>query len=132
MSNLIPLIKVFLTVQLQTKLFHWMSGSYTTHIILDEFYSKFNTLYDKFVEVSISGNKKMFNELKNSVTIQSSNFQDKFVDNMSEKEILSNYYKGISTSIETYAKILKDDDSYVYIQDILNEISILRYKLNME
>lgn len=132
MSNLVPLIKVFLTVQVQTKLFHWMSTSYTTHIILDEFYKNFHKLYDAFVESSIGSNKKMFTELKNAITIQTSNFQDKFVDNMSEKEILSNYYEGIINSIETYSKPIENQEIYKFIQDIINEIRTLRYKLNME
>ena len=46
-------IKVFFTVQLNIKLFHWNTSSYAQHIATDKFSGKLLELTDKFVEVFI-------------------------------------------------------------------------------
>jgi hypothetical protein len=46
-------VKVFFTVQLNIKLFHWNTTSYAQHIATDKFSSKLLELTDKFVELFI-------------------------------------------------------------------------------
>lgn len=42
---------LFLEVLLMVKLYHWKTYSYATHKATDEFYSKFNSNMDRFIEV---------------------------------------------------------------------------------
>lgn len=44
------LVKTFLEVSNQAKLFHWQTESIAEHEALGEFYDKWNDLTDKFVE----------------------------------------------------------------------------------
>jgi hypothetical protein len=48
MSNI---IKFFLDLQVQLKLYHWQTTSYSRHIATDKLYEKITDLSDKFIEV---------------------------------------------------------------------------------
>ena len=52
-ENINKIVKIFFTVQLTVKLYHWNTTSYAKHKATDQFLDKFNNNIDKFVEVFI-------------------------------------------------------------------------------
>lgn len=44
------LVKIFLEVSNQVKLFHWQTETYAEHVALGDFYSGWNELTDEFIE----------------------------------------------------------------------------------
>lgn len=52
---------IFLEFLLMIKLFHWKTHSYATHKATDEFYTKFNTNMDRFIEVLLGKTNSRIN-----------------------------------------------------------------------
>jgi hypothetical protein len=52
-ENINKIVKVFFTLQLVVKLYHWNTTSYARHKATDQFLDKLSTNVDKFVEIFI-------------------------------------------------------------------------------
>ena len=52
-ENINKIVKVFFTIQLTVKLYHWNTTSYARHKATDQFLDKSSNNIDKFVEVFI-------------------------------------------------------------------------------
>ena len=64
------ILKFFLRLQHNTKLYHWSTLNYATHIATDDLASKLSALIDKFIEVYITYYKRPFESLKKGLTIK--------------------------------------------------------------
>ena len=64
------IFKFFLRLQHNTKLYHWNTLNYATHLATDEFAKKLSTSIDKFIEIYITYYKRPFESLKNGLNIK--------------------------------------------------------------
>lgn len=109
-------------IQNQIKIFHWQTKSYPEHKALDDFYSKYLSFMDKFVEVYSGKYDNLFLE-KQNIVIENYNkeYMHKFIDSM------FNYIKN------DLIVFLDDTDTDLLniIEEILADINQLKYLLRL-
>ena len=115
-NNINELVKFFFTLQLNIKIYHWNTTSYSRHKATDQFNEKLLDLVDKFVEVYI-GRYKVKLDISN-IKIEASFLSDEG----SEKLLLKS-----KEYLEGMENILKDTDLLNIRDELLGEINQTLY-----
>jgi hypothetical protein len=119
-NNINELVKFFLTLQLNIKMYHWNTTSYSRHKATDEFGEKLLAIIDKFIEVFI-GRYNVKPDIS-SIKIESLFLSDEG----SERLLLKSreYLEGMEN-------LLKDTDLLNIRDELLGEINqtLYLYKL---
>jgi hypothetical protein len=101
-ENLNKIVKIYFTLQLLTKLYHWNTTSYSRHKATDEFLGSFTAKIDKFTEVYIG--------------------RYKVKPNVSDIKLETNFINddGIVQLFEQFREFLNDLNNYGLGSDLLN------------
>jgi len=109
-------VKFFFSLQLNIKMYHWNTTSFSRHKATDEFGEKLLSLIDKFVEVFIGRYK---------VKPSSSNIKidsDFLTDDGSEKLLIKS-----REYLEYLSKVIKDSDLLNIRDELLSEVNQTLY-----
>ena len=103
---------------------HWQTRSYAEHEALGEHYTKFNELNDRFVE-TYQGDKARIT------------FNSEFVPNVAnyinpETEEFARRITKTKDRIETMSKELKSIDLLSILEDMLESVNQLKYRLTLK
>jgi DNA-binding ferritin-like protein len=101
-ENLNKIVKIYFTLQLLTKLYHWNTTSYSRHKATDEFLGSFTDKIDRFTEVYIG--------------------RYKVKPNVSDIKLEANFINddGIVQLFEQFREFLNDLNNYSLGSDLLN------------
>jgi DNA-binding ferritin-like protein len=101
-ENLNKIVKIYFTLQLLTKLYHWNTTSYSRHKATDEFLGSFTDKIDRFTEVYIG--------------------RYKVKPNVSDIKLETNFINddGIVQLFEQFREFLNDLNNYGLGSDLLN------------
>jgi hypothetical protein len=101
-ENLNKIVKIYFTLQLLTKLYHWNTTSYSRHKATDEFLGSFTAKIDKFTEVYIG-------RYKVKPLVSNIKLEDNFIND-----------DGIVQLFEQFREFLNDLNNYGLGSDLLN------------
>jgi hypothetical protein len=101
-ENLNKIVKIYFTLQLLTKLYHWNTTSYSRHKATDEFLGSFTAKIDKFTEVYIGCYKV-------KPLVSNIKLEDNFIND-----------DGIVQLFEQFREFLNDLNNYGLGSDLLN------------
>jgi DNA-binding ferritin-like protein len=101
-ENLNKIVKIYFTLQLLTKLYHWNTTSYSRHKATDDFLGSFTDKIDRFTEVYIG--------------------RYKVKPNVSDIKLETNFINddGIVQLFEQFREFLNDLNNYGLGSDLLN------------
>ena len=101
-ENLNKIVKIYFTLQLLTKMYHWNTTSYARHKTTDEFLENFTAKIDRFTEVYMG--------------------RYKVKPNVSDIKLEANFINddGIVQLFEQFRHFLNDLNSYGLESDLLN------------
>ena len=116
---------IFLETLLMIKLFHWKTHSYATHKATDEFYTKFNTNMDRFIEVLLGKTNSRIN-LTNKHHINLFDFNN--VDGLKKK---INDFKSYLVNLDNnvFMNKMSNSDLFTIRDEILADLNQLLYLL---
>jgi len=115
------IVKNFLTIQNNIRMYHWSTSVYNQHIVSGELYEKLDSLFDKFVETYLGKYDK--NELQNegfTIEINSENILKQ----------LKRFKQVLMTDLNLLIKS-KDNDLKNIRDDILGEINRFLFLLRL-
>jgi len=101
-ENLNKIVKIYFTLQLLTKMYHWNTTSYARHKATDEFLENFTAKIDRFTEVYIGLYK--VKPIVSDIKLEASFIND----------------DGIVVLFEQFREFLNDLNNYGLESDLLN------------
>jgi hypothetical protein len=101
-ENLNKIVKIYFTLQLLTKLYHWNTTSYSRHKASDDFLGSFITKVDRFTEIYIG-------RYKVKPIVSNLKLEDNFIND-----------DGIVQLFEQFREFLNDLNNYGLGSDLLN------------
>lgn len=101
-ENLNKIVKIYFTLQLLTKLYHWNTTSYPRHKATDDFLGSFAGKIDRFTEVYIG-------RYKVKPIVSNIKLEDNFIND-----------DGIVVLFEQFREFLNDLNNYGLGSDLLN------------
>lgn len=116
------IVKCFFTFQLQLKLYHWQTMSYSRHKATDDLNSSLLDFIDKFIE-SFQGK---YGRVSNPGSV---NIDFNINDDNATEDLLENF----STFLDKLYKILEEDNYLLnQIDEIKTEINKTIYKFSLK
>lgn len=115
-ENINEIVKFFFTLQLNLKIYHWNTTSFSRHKASDEFGGKLSSLIDRFVEVYIG--RYNIKPIISNIKIDSAFLTDEGAGNLLIK---SRKY------LEELSNIIKDTDLLTIRDELLSEVNQTLY-----
>ena len=116
------IVRVFLEMLNNVKLYHWKTSSYSQHKATDELYERLNTNIDTFVEILLGKDETRIKLLKKQVDLLDTKNTHEFKSRMYE-------YREFLTEMNTIFDSKKDTDLLSVRDDILGDINQFLYLL---
>lgn len=116
------IVRVFLEMLNNVKLYHWKTQSYSQHKATDELYERLNENIDKFVEILLGKDETRIKLLKKQVDLLDTKNTHEFKSRMYEyREFLTNMNEAFDSK--------KDSDLLSVRDEILGDINQFLYLL---
>jgi DNA-binding ferritin-like protein len=116
------IVRVFLEMLNNVKLYHWKTSSYSQHKATDELYERLNTNIDTFVEILLGKDETRIKLLKKQVDLLDTKNTYEFKSRMYE-------YREFLTEMNTIFDSKKDTDLLNARDEILGDINQFLYLL---
>lgn len=116
------IVRVFLEMLNNVKLYHWKTSSYSQHKATDELYERLNTNIDTFVEILLGKDETRIKLLKKQVDLLDTKNTHEFKSRMYE-------YREFLTEMNTIFDSKKDTDLLNARDEILGDINQFLYLL---
>jgi DNA-binding ferritin-like protein len=116
------IVRVFLEMLNNVKLYHWKTESYSQHKATDELYERLNENIDTFVEILLGKDETRIKLLKKQVDLLDTKNTYEFKSRMYE-------YREFLTEMNTIFDSKKDTDLLSVRDDILGDINQFLYLL---
>jgi len=116
------IVRVFLEMLNNVKLYHWKTKSYSQHKATDELYERLNENIDKFVEILLGKDETRIKLLKKQVDLLDTKSTYEFKSRMYE-------YREFLTEMNTIFDSKKDSDLLSVRDEILGDINQFLYLL---
>lgn len=123
-NNKISIINYFFNIQINIKVFHFLTNSYAKHKATDNLYNNIENLSDRFIEtyIGLYGRPNIKN---NEIILYKKITNEEFI------KILNNFKNFLYNDIFLYIK--KDDTDILNIRDeIVSEINKTLYLFTLE
>lgn len=116
------IVRVFLEMLNNVKLYHWKTSSYSQHKATDELYERLNTNIDTFVEILLGKDETRIKLLKKQVDLLDTKNTHEFKSRMYE-------YREFLTGMNDIFDSKKDSDLLNVRDEILGDINQFLYLL---
>ena len=116
------IVRVFLEMLNNVKLYHWKTSSYSQHKATDELYERLNTNIDTFVEILLGKDETRIKLLKKQVDLLDTKNTHEFKSRMYE-------YREFLTGMNDIFDSKKDSDLLNVRDEILGDINHFLYLL---
>ena len=116
------IVRVFLEMLNNVKLYHWKTSSYSQHKATDELYERLNENIDKFVEILLGKDETRIKLLKKQVDLLDTKNTHEFKSRMYE-------YREFLTGMNDIFDSKKDSDLLNVRDEILGDINQFLYLL---
>ena len=119
------LVRNFLNLLIDVKIYHWKTYSYSEHKATDELYASLNENIDRFVEVMLGKTGKRLDMKEKKIKIIDPNGKNEFLVMMRE------YRDLLQHNIDKYISMNNNSDLASIRDDILADINKFMYLLTL-
>ncbi len=119
------LVRNFLNLLIDVKIYHWKTYSYAEHKATDELYASLNENIDKFVEVMLGKNGKRLDMKEKKIKIIDPNGKNEFL------VMMRDYRELIERDIDKYISMNSNTDLSSIRDDILADINKFMYLMTL-